>query len=146
MWDAWGRQNIENYIVALSQYLRGRLTSIWGPRSMATVYDPNTPHHARVALTSFNPFSPGYDYNAVLTAAQATAQATASSAAVAALRDSHAIVVRNTGVPHTLRDNPAANAASNAQSTPLRISTHLFHNTADVDNLVNKLWQVVPHP
>ena len=31
-------------------------------------------------------------------------------------------------------------------STPLRISTHLFHNTADVDNLVAKLLLTVPKP
>ena len=28
MWDNWGRQNIENYIVALAQYLRSRLTAV----------------------------------------------------------------------------------------------------------------------
>ncbi|HZF80543.1 MAG TPA: hypothetical protein VEZ89_12215, partial [Rubrivivax sp.] len=146
LWDAWGRQNIENYIVALSQYLRGRLTSIWGPRSMATVYDANTPNHARVALTSFNPFSPGYDYNAVLSVAEANAQTAASNAAVATMRETHAVVIRNTAVPHSLRSNPTMNADAATASHPLRISTHLFHNTADVDNLVNKLWQVVPHP
>ncbi|MDN3919546.1 aminotransferase class V-fold PLP-dependent enzyme [Roseateles violae] len=146
MWDSWGRQNIENYIVALAQYLRSRLTAIWGSRCLATVYDANTPHHARIALTSFNPFSPGYDYNAVLSPAQATAQTAASNAAVATLRDTHAVVVRNTAVPHSLRGNPAANADPTTMSHPLRISTHLFHNMADVDNLVAKLLLVVPHP
>ena len=146
MWDNWGRQNIENYIVALAQYLRSRLSAIWGNQSLGTPYDPSTPHHARIALTSFNPFSPGYDYNAVLTAAQATAQTTASNAAVATLRDTHAVVVRNTAVPHTLRGNAAANADAATASHPLRVSTHLFHNMADVDNLVAKLLLVVPHP
>jgi isopenicillin-N epimerase len=146
MWDNWGRQNIENYIVALAQYLRGRLTAIWGDRCMATVYDPATPNHARIALTSFNPFSPGYDYNAVLSVAEASAQASQSGAAVAALRDTHGVVVRNTTVPHSLRGNPAMNADPTTASRPLRISTHLFHNMADVDNLVNKLLLVVPHP
>jgi isopenicillin-N epimerase len=146
LWDGWGRQNIEDYIVALAQYLRSRLAATWGPQCMATVYDANTPNHARVALTSFNPFSPGFDYNAVLTAAQATAQATTSGAAVTTLRNTHAVVVRNNTVPHTLRGSPASNASSTTSSSPLRISTHLFHNTADVDNLVAKLQLTVPVP
>ena len=146
MWDAWGRQNIENYIVGLAQYLRSRLVSVWGPRCLAAPYDANTPSFARIALTSFNPFSPGFDYNAALTPAQASAQTSASNAAVTALREQFGIVVRNNNVPHTLRGNPATNAASNATSHPLRISTHLFHRAADVDKLVDALLQVVPRP
>ena len=146
MWDMWGRQNIENYIVSLAQYLRSRLAAIWGPQSMATMYDANTPHHARIALTSFNPFSPGFDYNRPLTAAQSTAQTAASTAAVNALREDHGIVVRNTAVPHTLRGNPTQNADPTTVSHPLRISTHLFHNAADVDKLVARLMVTVPHP
>ncbi len=145
MWDAWGRQAIENYIVGLAQYLRSRIASIWGPLSMATPYDANTPHHARIALTSFNPFSPGHDYNAVLTAAQAMQQTTDSGNAVAALR-SAGVVVRNTAVPHTLRGSPAQNADAATASHPLRISTHLFHNMADVDALIARLLSTVPRP
>jgi selenocysteine lyase/cysteine desulfurase len=146
MWDMWGRQNIENYIVSLAQYLRSRLAAIWGPQSMATMYDANTPHHARIALTSFNPFSPGFDYNRPLTAAESTAQTAASTAAVNALREDHGIVVRNTAVPHTLRGSPTQNADPTTVSHPLRISTHLFHNAADVDKLVARLMVTVPHP
>lgn len=146
MWDTFGRQNIENYIVGLAQYLRSRLAAIWGPLSMATPYNANTPNHARIALTSFNPFSAGYDYNRVLSVAEATAQTAASGAAVATLRDTHGVVIRNTAVPHSLRGNPSLNADAATASHPLRISTHLFHNMADVDNLVAKLLLTVPHP
>lgn len=146
LWDGWGRQAIENYDVALAQYLRSRLAAIWGPNCMGTPYNANTPNHARIALTSFNPFSAGYDYNRPLTAAEATAQTTASNAAVATLRDTHNVVVRNTAVPHSLRGNPTQNADAASQSHPLRISTHLFHNMGDVDNLIAKLLLVVPHP
>jgi selenocysteine lyase/cysteine desulfurase len=151
MWDGWGRQSIENYIVALAQYLRSRLAAIWGQQSMATLYDANTPNHARIALTSFNPFGPGYDYNAVLSVAEATAQTTTSGNAVTALRNTHGVVVRNTNVPHSLRGNPGLNAdavtpGAQTSSHPLRISTHLFHNAADVDNLIAKLLLTVPHP
>lgn len=147
LWDAWGRQNIENYIVSLAQYLRSRLAGIWGNACLGTPYDANLPMHARIALTSFNPFSPGFDYNAELSVAEAAAQTTASNNAVTTLRDVHQVVVRNTGVPHTLRSDPANNAtAPELQSRPLRISTHLFHNAADVDNLVAKLLLTVPRP
>jgi selenocysteine lyase/cysteine desulfurase len=151
MWDAWGRQNIEDYIVALAQYLRSRLAGIWGQRSMATQFDPVVRNHNRVALTSFNPFSPGFDYNADLSPEESAAQATVSSAAVAALRAEN-VVVRNNSTPHSLRSDPTQNAnavAANGpvtRSSPLRISTHLFHNMRDVDNLIDKLLLTVPHP
>lgn len=146
MWDEWGRQALEDYVVGLAQYLRMQLATTWGLRSTSTPYDPSTPPHARIALTSFNPFSPGYDYNAVLTPEEASAQTTASGNAVTALREQHGVVVRNTAVPHTLRGNPTQNAASNAASHPLRISTHLFHRRGDVDKLVAALRASVPHP
>jgi len=150
LWDMWGRKTIEDYDLALAQYLRSRLAGIWGNRCMATPYDASLPHHAQVALTSFNPFSTtagiGYDYNADLTPAQATQQTTDSNNAVTALRTTHNIIIRNTATPHTLRSNPANNAPADANSHPLRISTHVFHTTADVDNLVTALLATVPHP
>jgi selenocysteine lyase/cysteine desulfurase len=82
----------------------------------------------------------------LLVSTLATAQATASGAAVTTLRNTHAVVVRNNTVPHTLRGSPASNAAAGINSSPLRISTHLFHNTGDVDNLVAKLLLTVPSP
>jgi selenocysteine lyase/cysteine desulfurase len=146
MWDAWGRQTIENYLVSLAQYLRARLVSIWGPRCLAAAYNPATPNYARCGLTGFNPFSPGFDFNAVLTPEQATAQTATSGAAVTTLRDQYKIVVRNTNCPHSLRGNPAAAASSNTTSHPLRISTHLFHSAKSVDRLIDALVRVVPRP
>ena len=151
MWDAWGRQNIENYLVALAQYLRARLVGIWGPRCLAAAYDPKTPNYARVGLTGFNPFSPGFDFNAALSVAEAAAQTTASGNAVAALRTEYKVVVRNTNCPHSIRGNPAQSAdatttGATTSSHPLRISTHLFHRSQDVDRLVNALLRVVPRP
>lgn len=151
MWDAWGRQNIENYLVALAQYLRARLVGIWGPRCLAAAYDPSTPNYARVGLTGFNPFSPGYDFNAPLSVAEASAQTAASGAAVTALREQHNVVVRNTNCPHSLRGSPASSAdattpGAQTSSHPLRISTHLFHRSQDVDRLINALLRVVPRP
>ena len=81
----------------------------------------------------------------MLTPAQATAQTAASTAAGNALR-AQGIVVRNTNCPHSLRGNPSMNADPTTTSHPLRISTHLFHRSQDVDKLVNALLAVVPHP
>lgn len=149
LWDQWGRQAIEDYIVSLAQYLRGRLVQIWGPRSLAAPYDPTAGNYARVALTSFNPFSPGFDYNADLSPAEAAAQTTQSGNAVTALRENQGIVVRNTNAPHSLRSDETQNAIATSGGTssrPLRISTHLFHKSRDIDKLINALLLEVPHP
>ncbi len=146
MWDQWGRQNIQDYLVSLAQYLRARINTIWGPRSLSLPYAPSAAAAALTGLTSFNPFSPGFDYNAPLSAADAGSQTTASAAAVATMRSDHNIVIRNNSVPHALRGSPGQNAAPGSYSSPLRISTHLFHSIADVDRLIGALLQVVPHP
>lgn len=150
LWDGWGRPAIEAYLVSLARYLRARLVDVWGPRALSF---PATPRHAnvgRIGLTSFNPFSPGYDYNADLTVAQSTAQAAQAAAALADLRAGFGIVLRTTTVPHTLRSDRNASAVAagpgKTASTPLRISTHLFHSTADVDRLIDALLSLVPHP
>jgi isopenicillin-N epimerase len=146
MWDEWGRQEIEDYIVSLAQYLRARIVDIWGPQCLSIPYDDPAETAGRTGLTSFNPFSPGYDYNAPLTSAQSSSQKTASGAAVTAMKANHNIVIRNNSVPHALRTDPSQNAAAGTFSTPLRISTHLFHSLDDVDRVIDALLQEVPHP
>lgn len=151
LWDKWGRRRIEGYLIALAQYLRARLVAGWGPRCLGAPYSASTPHYARVGLTSFNPFSPGFDFNADLTVAQAAAQTTTSGNAVTAMREVQKVVVRNTNCPHSLRSNPylaadATTVGATTSSHPLRISTHLFHDARDVDRLLRALRAVVPTP
>ncbi len=146
LWDTWGRTTIEDYIVSLAQYLRSRIVTIWGPQSLSIPYTTTAGAAARTGLTSFNPFSPGYDYNALLTAAQSSSQSTASGTAVSTLKNNYSIVIRNNSVPHSLRGTPTQNAAPGTYSSPLRISTHLFHSLKDVDRVISALLQVVPHP
>ena len=146
MWDNWGREAIEDYIVALAQYLRARIVDIWGEQSLSLAYTTPSMPPAGTGLTSFNPFSPGFDYNAELSVAESQQQRSDSSATVATLRDEHRIVIRNNSVPHTLRSDPMQNAAPDTFLSPLRISTHLFHSTADVDRVIRALQQVVPTP
>ena len=144
MWDAWGREAIEDYVVSLAQYLRSRIDAIWGPQSLSIPYAEPADPVARTGLTSFNPFSPGCDYNAPLTAEQSSAQSRASAAAVSTLKSDYSIVIRNNSVPHSLAEDPTQNAAPGTYSSPLRISTHLFHSMEDVDRLVDALLQVAP--
>jgi len=146
LWDRWGRKEIEAYIVSLAQYLRARLVGVWGPRSLSFPYAPRGDHVGRIGLTSFNPFSPGFDYNAELTPAMAAAQKSAAAEALSTLQSAFDIVVRTTSVPHSLRSDPSRSAPADAMSTPLRVSTHLFHSRADVDRLVDALLGVVPRP
>jgi selenocysteine lyase/cysteine desulfurase len=146
MWDAWGRAEIEDYIVSLAQYLRARIVDIWGAQSLSLPYSETPIPAARTGLTSFNPFSPGYDYNAELTPAQSAQQRADSAAAVSTLSSVYKIVIRNNSVPHSLRGDSSQNAAPGTFSSPLRISTHLFHDTEDVDRLMDALLAVVPHP
>jgi isopenicillin-N epimerase len=159
LWDGWGRQAIEDYIVSLAQYLRAQIVQIWGPRSLSLPYPyPDESSMApRTGLTSFNPFSAGFDYNAELRldppgppptdpTIYASAQSRASNAAVARLKSDYNIVIRNNSVPHSLRSDPTQNAAPGTYSSPLRISTHLFHSMDDVDRVLGALLQVVPHP
>lgn len=150
LWDGWGRAAIEAYLVSLAQYLRASLVATWGARSVSFPYLADGSHASQVGLTSFNPFSPGFDYNADLTVAQSTAQAAAAAQALSDLQAGFGIVLRTTTVPHTLRSDPSATAVlsgpGKTASTPLRISTHLFHSTADVDRLVDALRSVVPRP
>ncbi len=144
MWDAWGREAIEDYIVSLAQYLRSRIFDIWGEYALAVPYTETAEAVARTGLTSFNPFSPGSDYNAELTPGEASAQKKASSDAVTTLKSDYQIVVRNNSVPHALRGDPTQNAAPGTYSSPLRISTHLFHSADDVDRVIDALMEVTP--
>jgi isopenicillin-N epimerase len=146
MWDDWGRADIEAYLVSLAQYLRARLVDIWGPQCLSVSYTEDVELVAQTGLTSFNPFSPNFDYNAVLTTTQASAQKAASGTAVSTLSNDFNIVIRNNSVPHALRGDPSQNAAPGTFSSPLRVSTHLFHSMEDVDRLINALVEVVPLP
>jgi selenocysteine lyase/cysteine desulfurase len=151
MWDAWGRKAIEDYVVALAQYARGRIAGIWGPRVLSKPFTDKVAHVGRTGMTTFNPFSPGLDFNAPLSEAESKRQEETSNAVNEALR-AEGLVVRNSSMPHSLRDEPARSANDRAadgpltHSTPLRISTHLFHDTADVDRMVERIAQLAPRP
>jgi selenocysteine lyase/cysteine desulfurase len=151
LWDKWGRAAIEEYIVSLAQFLRSNIYEIWGPKVLSVPYDPAGQHVGRTGLTAFNPFAPNFDFNADLTPAMASANATAASSVVTQIKALNNIVIVTRNTPHTLRSNPALSAnvtsgANRVSSTSLRMSTHLFHSTRDVIKVVSALLGLVPYP
>ena len=120
IWDEIGRKRIETYILGLSAQLKAAIADRWGVKSL---YSPKDDPRLVSALTSFNPFQDPADvYNKPK-----------SDAFVVRLKDEHSIVVRNIDPPI---------AGQTARPYPLRISTHLFHQSDDVTRLVDAMWQV----
>ena len=121
-WDEIGRQAIEDHDLSLAAYLKERIAAIWGVQHL---YSPKDDPELVSALTSFSPFHP-VSLQLPLGDA-ATAETTQSGTFVTRMREQYGIVIRNTSVPVP---------GSPANHHPLRISTHLFHDKADVDRLL----------
>jgi selenocysteine lyase/cysteine desulfurase len=119
IWDGIGRATIEQYSIGLADHLKAAIADRWG---VGALYCPMDDPRLRSALTAFNPFANPTD---VLDPTKATTF-------VSQLLADHHITVRSTIVP--VPTGPAHN--------PIRVSTHLFHNRADVDRFVNAAWQL----
>jgi isopenicillin-N epimerase len=122
-WDEIGRAKIQTYTDTLSKYLKTLIVDRWG--SADVLYSPNDDELA-CALTSFNPF---------ITRSRITSSAT-STAFVNTLLTKYGFVVRNVNVPIGTID-PATQPTDH---WPIRISTHLWHDAADVERLVDAMW------
>lgn len=119
MWDQIGRKTIQDYILGLSVYLKNSVVARFGGTS--ALYAPKDDPELLSALTSFSPFY----YNPSL-----ITQSAVSNTFVSRLSAEYGIVVRNTTVP-------VPNAAGGTTNHyPLRVSTHLWHDRADVDRVV----------
>ena len=119
MWDSIGRRKIETYILTLSRYAKEKIATEWGVEAL---YAPKDDQELISALTSFDPFYGLPTSPNGTTAASAIASSTLSGQVVSRMASEDNIVVRNTTVP-----TPAGNRY------PLRLSTHLWHDAADVD-------------
>lgn len=53
LWDVMGRERIETYIIALSKYLRGKITSIFGDEALL---QPSKDPELLSGIIAFNPF------------------------------------------------------------------------------------------
>lgn len=166
VWHSIGRANIAKYDQNLAQYLRYKCSNSakMGPLSLGVDYrTPNgiVPGHAdfplmlQTGLTLVNPFGPNKDVNDDLTWQQSAAQASASRALLGRILSEYGIVIRNISTKHQLRSDPSRSAQANksngqpcdpqykTNSTPLRISTHLYTTVSEVDRLVDGLNAVL---
>ena len=119
LWDQVGRKKIETYDLALSAYLKERITEIWG---VERLYSPKDDPKLVSAVTSFNPF---------INPADAMNSAKSGEFVARMLSDySPGFVIRNVNFP-------VIGAASDHYA--IRISTHLWTGVEDIDRLVGAM-------
>jgi isopenicillin-N epimerase len=118
MWEQIGRDRIEAYICGLSSYLKQSLVSRFG--SNVTLFSPDIPEFTS-GLTSFNPFDDLQDGGLV-------------STLVNRLQEEAGYQVRSTNF-HLEPDDQDYTYA-------LRVSTHIFHNEAMIDGLVDAVFDI----
>lgn len=121
-WDKIGRKKIETYDITLASYLKEKIAERWGVDSL---YSPKDDPKLLSALTSFNPFQVKTD---VMDAAKSTAFVTRM------LNEyPQHFIVRNANFS-------VIGAASDHYG--IRVSTHVWHDANDVDQLVNAMWDL----
>ncbi len=120
MWDAIGRQRIEDYATGLATRLKNGVVERWG---VSALYAPITDSRLRSALTGFNPFANPAD---VMDKVKA-------DAFVARMLAGHRITIRNTIVP--VAGAPSTHFA-------MRVSSLLFHPRSDVDRFLDAAWRL----
>ena len=119
LWDRIGRKKIETYDLALSAYLKERITGIWG---VERLYSPKDDPKLVSAVTSFNPF---------INPADVMNSAKSGEFVARMLSDySPGFVIRNVNFP-------VIGAASDHYA--IRISTHLWTSVEDIDRLVGAM-------
>jgi selenocysteine lyase/cysteine desulfurase len=135
-WDSIGRKKIETYVLALSKYTKERIIDLWG--SSDALYSPRN-DGLLTALTSFNPFH-GLDGAKNLisrsTATNGSITASPSSHLVTRMQNERNIIIRNTTTPRITAANTLGNVF------PVRISTHLWHDPADIDRALLAIREI----
>ena len=134
-WDAIGRDRIETYVLGLSAYAKERVADIWGAGAL---YSPRE-KGLETALTSFNPFF-GLDGNKNLitrsTATNGSVAQSPSSNLVSRMLSERNIIIRNTTTARITGNGTTDNVY------PVRISTHLWHDPADVDRVLSAVREL----
>jgi selenocysteine lyase/cysteine desulfurase len=113
-WNEIGRDRIEQYIIGLSMYLKKRIVEHWGE---AALYSPYRDARLVTALTTFNPFRGADD----------ASNEKLFQSFVARLEGEYHILVKYT--QFEIAEGAALHHA-------IRISTRLYHNRDDIDQLV----------
>ncbi|HEV2557238.1 MAG TPA: aminotransferase class V-fold PLP-dependent enzyme [Microvirga sp.] len=119
-WDRIGRAKIEAYTVGMSQHLKEKIAEKWGVDSL---YSPKDDPRLACALTAFNPFR---NPDQVMDKAR-------SDQFVKRMLDEYGFVIRNVNfpVPGAPKDHYG-----------VRVSTHLWSNYDDVNQLVDAMWEL----
>ena len=115
--NAIGKDKIENRILALSTYLKGKIIENWGE---ASLFSP-TDEELSSGLVSLNPFDDPFDKEKIRI--------------TGTLRDEYDIVTRIV----TFRDKH-----SDAQNKrAIRVSTHIFNNYSEIDKLISAIKTII---
>ena len=150
IWDSIGRKKIETYVLTLADYLRERVSNEFGPNAL---YQPKT-GPLSTALTLINPWGYNGGDATRITRGPSTAANPSPYARFLTAMEQRGFVLRNTTVPvlnggpdaagllPATGDAPPALATTN--HFPIRVSTHLWHDAADIDALIDAMKAVVP--
>jgi selenocysteine lyase/cysteine desulfurase len=120
IWDRIGRDKIAAYTVGMAQHLKEKIAAKWGDDAL---YSPKDDPRLACALTAFNPFrNPEHIKDKAK-----------SDAFVKRMLDEYGFVIRNSNFPV---------AGHQAEHYGVRVSTHLWSNMGDVDQLVDAMWEL----
>ncbi|WP_309064526.1 aminotransferase class V-fold PLP-dependent enzyme [Microbacterium sp.] len=120
IWDEIGRQRIQDHIVGLGDYTKQLVVERWGASAL---YSAKSDARLTCALTAFNPFQNPADVKS----------AEKSAAFVSRLLEEYGVEIRNTRL--AVIGDPTLHS-------PVRVSTHLFHQREDVDRLIDSAWKL----
>ena len=130
MWDELGRKRVETYILTLAAYTKARVVEMWG--GTGALYCPNDYEELNSALTCFDPFF------GMPTGVAAINSAAISGQLVTRMSSEDNIVIRNTTVPTPT----APGATTTVNRFPMRLSTHVWHDPADVDRALAAIRRI----
>ncbi len=120
IWDRIGRDKIEAYTVGMSQHLKEKVAEKWGVEAL---YSPKDDPRLACALTAFNPFrNPEH-----------VKDKARSDAFVKRMLDEYGFVIRNVNFPVP---------GSDKDHYGIRVSTHLWTNYDEVNQLVDAMWEL----
>lgn len=118
LWEEIGRDRIEGYVCGLSSYLKRSIRQAFG--DSALLFSPDIPELTS-GLTSFNPFRDVHDQKRI-------------EDFVDRLKRETGYVIRSTEFHLHKEDTKNTHA--------LRISTHLFHDHAQIDGVVDAMLRL----
>jgi selenocysteine lyase/cysteine desulfurase len=119
-WDRIGREKIQAYTIGMSQHLKEKIAEKWG---VDALYSPKDDPRLVCALTAFNPFrNPEH-----------VKEKARSDAFVKRMLDEYGFVIRNVNFPVP---------GSQQDHYGVRVSTHLWSNMDDVNQLVDAMWDL----